>query len=146
MLRPIDIQSKTFEKKIKGYDINEVDDFLDKIIHDYDAILKENKSLKDKVSVISEKLESYQKLEKALDETVAAAKEAAESIIAAANAEAENIKERAKLSAANLSKQIDEEHIHKQQQMAAMQNEMDMYRMQIKSVCNSIISMSEQFK
>ena len=29
MLRPIDIQNKEFEKKLKGYNCDEVDDFLD---------------------------------------------------------------------------------------------------------------------
>ena len=42
MLRPIDIQNKEFEKKLKGYDCNEVDDFLDAIIQDYELLMKEN--------------------------------------------------------------------------------------------------------
>ena len=32
MLRPIDIQNKEFEKKLKGYNCDEVDDFLDVVI------------------------------------------------------------------------------------------------------------------
>ena len=35
VLRPIDIQNKEFEKKIKGYNCDEVDDFLDVVIQDY---------------------------------------------------------------------------------------------------------------
>ena len=48
MLRPIDIQNKEFEKKLKGYNCDEVDDFLDVVIQDYELLCKENQTLKDK--------------------------------------------------------------------------------------------------
>ena len=35
MLRPIDIQNKEFEKKLKGYNCDEVDDFLDVVTVSY---------------------------------------------------------------------------------------------------------------
>ena len=38
MLKPVDIQNKEFEKKLKGYDCDAVDDFLDIVIQDYDAL------------------------------------------------------------------------------------------------------------
>ena len=44
MLRPIDIQNKEFEKKLKGYNCDEVDDFLDVVIQDYELLCKENRT------------------------------------------------------------------------------------------------------
>lgn len=46
MLRPIDIQNKEFEKKLKGYNCDEVDDFLDVVIQDYDFCVKKIRRLK----------------------------------------------------------------------------------------------------
>ena len=46
MLKPVDIQNKEFEKKLKGYDCDEVDDFLDAIIQDYEALFQENQAFK----------------------------------------------------------------------------------------------------
>ena len=63
MLRPIDIQNKEFEKKIKGYDCNEVDDFLDAIIQDYELLCKENQALKDKMALLTEAVERYKLME-----------------------------------------------------------------------------------
>ena len=51
MLRPIDIQNKEFEKRLKGYDCDQVDDFLDAIIQDYEVICKENETIKEKMKL-----------------------------------------------------------------------------------------------
>jgi cell division initiation protein len=142
MLRPIDIQNKDFEKKLKGYDTDQVDDFLDAIIHDYEIILKENQTLKDRTEVLAETVESYKKIEKTLDAAAQTARETAEGIVANANMEAENIIHRAKLEAQNLSRQIDEEHIKKQNEMRAMRSEIDAYKARIRSICTSIVEMS----
>ena len=63
MLRPIDIQNKEFERKLKGYDCNEVDDFLDAIIQDYELLMKENQALKDKIGLLTEAVERYKLME-----------------------------------------------------------------------------------
>lgn len=60
MLRPIDIQNKEFEKKLKGYNCDEVDDFLDVVIQDYELLCKENQTLKDKIGLLTETVELLQ--------------------------------------------------------------------------------------
>ncbi|MDO5398331.1 MAG: DivIVA domain-containing protein [bacterium] len=138
MLRPIDIQNKEFEKKIKGYNPDQVDDFLDKVITDYEAVIKENKSLKEKLEVNSTDIERYKKIEKTLDAAVVTARETAAGIIENAKAESENIIRRAKLDAQNLEKQIDQEHIKRQQEIAAMNTELDAYKVRLKALCRSM--------
>lgn len=63
MLRPIDIQNKEFEKKLKGYNCDEVDDFLDVVIQDYELLCKENQTLKDKIGLLTETVERYKQME-----------------------------------------------------------------------------------
>ena len=138
MLRPVDIQNKEFEKRFKGYDPDQVDDFLDKVISDYDAVLKENKSLKEKLEDNEADIEKYKKIEKTLDNAVAVARETAAGIVENAKAEAENIIRRAKLDAQNLEKQIDREHTKRQQEIAAMNTELDAYKVRLKALCRSM--------
>ncbi len=45
-LSPTDINNKEFKKGIRGYSIDEVDEFLDKIVESYEEIFKENEILK----------------------------------------------------------------------------------------------------
>ena len=46
MITPADIQSKEFDKAVRGYKEEDVDVFLDQLTNDYEAVLKENEALK----------------------------------------------------------------------------------------------------
>ncbi|SFJ07792.1 DivIVA domain-containing protein [Thermoflavimicrobium dichotomicum] len=48
-LTPMDIYNKEFKHAIRGYDVNEVNEFLDLIISNYEEVLEENKRLKEQV-------------------------------------------------------------------------------------------------
>ena len=41
-LTPLDIRNKEFRHGFRGYDAEDVDEFLDQINHDYEALLREN--------------------------------------------------------------------------------------------------------
>ncbi len=142
MLRPIDIQNKEFEKKIKGYDVEQVDDFLDAVIHDYEILMKENQKMKDKITLLTESLEHYKIIEATMDNALSVAKDTAQSIRANAEAEAENIIAKAKLDAQRLSKQIDEEHAKKHREMLTLKSEIEAQKTRIASICDSIKKMA----
>ena len=40
MLTPLDIENKRFSKTLKGYNVDEVDDFLDQLTIDYEKLYK----------------------------------------------------------------------------------------------------------
>ena len=42
----MDINNKEFKKIIRGYDCDDVDEFLDQVAEDYETVYKENSSLK----------------------------------------------------------------------------------------------------
>lgn len=143
MLRPIDIQNKEFERKIKGYDCNEVDDFLDAVIQDYELLCKENQALKDKIGLLTEAVERYKLMELTIRQSVDVAKQTAEEIRQSANTEAQNIIAKAKLDAARLSKQIDEEHIKRHQEMLSMKTQVEAYKTRVKSITDGLTKMLE---
>lgn len=141
MLRPIDIQNKEFEKKIKGYNCDEVDDFLDVVIQDYELLFKENRTLKDKIGLLTETVERYKKMEDAMEKTIAMARETAEEARKNAEAEASAIINKAKLDASYLSRQIDDEHMKRHQEMLNVKSEIEQYKMRIKSLCANMMKM-----
>ena len=49
MLAPSEIDNIRFSKTIKGYNVDEVDDFLDQLIADYEKLYRENAEFKDKI-------------------------------------------------------------------------------------------------
>jgi cell division initiation protein len=67
MLTPQEINDKGFDKvMLNGYDTGEVDDFLDEVSNDYNALYKENAILKGKLKVLVEKVEEYRTTEDAM--------------------------------------------------------------------------------
>ncbi|SMO49756.1 DivIVA domain-containing protein [Melghirimyces algeriensis] len=47
---PEDIFKKEFKKSMRGYDVDEVNEFLDQIIQSYEEVLEENKELKQQLN------------------------------------------------------------------------------------------------
>ncbi len=94
MITPMDIRNKEFKKAFKGYKEDEVDEFLDKVIADYERIYRENGELKDRISIDNERIESYNSMEKSLQNILMIAQTTAEDIVANSRKKAEmNIKE-----------------------------------------------------
>jgi len=94
MLTPTDIENKVFKKtKFNGYDINDVEDYLEKIIVDYENLFKQNLEMKDRMDNLQESVAYYKSLEVGIDQTVGNAQ-----------IEAENIKEEALNSANKIKK------------------------------------------
>jgi len=67
MLTPQEVNDKGFGKvMLNGYDAGEVDDFLETVSNDYNALYKENAILKGKLKVLVEKVEEYRSTEDAM--------------------------------------------------------------------------------
>jgi len=90
-LTPLDIHNKEFSRKIRGYDEDEVNEFLDQIIKDYEALIKENKELHAQLEEYKEKINQFKAMEEALSKSIIVAQEAAEEMKANAKKEAQLI-------------------------------------------------------
>ena len=111
MLTPTDIENKVFKKtKFNGYDINDVEDYLEKIIVDYEKLFKENIELKDKVDNLQESVSYYKSIEIGIDQTMGNAQTEAENIKEEALNLADKIKKDAMKEVAEL-RRIEEEKV-----------------------------------
>lgn len=95
MLTPMDIHDHQFKKSFRGYSENEVDDFLDKIVIDFEKLLNETERLKNELYANRKELEKYRGLEKTMNDTLIVAQRTADDVISNAKKNAENIKEQA---------------------------------------------------
>lgn len=99
MITPLEIQNKEFKKSIRGYRENEVDEFLDLIMIDYEKIYKENIELKDKITLLNEQISKYRNLEKTLNDTLVVAQSTAEEVKSNAHKKAELIIQQSEIDA-----------------------------------------------
>lgn len=96
MLSVVDIQNKEFKKnKIGGYNIEDVNDYLEQIIKSYQEILNENYALKDKINVLNESVQYYRTMESTIQNVLILADKTAQDTKAAAYEKAEQIKKEA---------------------------------------------------
>ena len=95
MLTPMDIHDHQFKKSFRGYNESEVDEFLDRIVEDFEKILRDNERLRNQTFNDSKELEHYRKFEKNLNETLMMAQRTAEEVIASARKNADELKEQA---------------------------------------------------
>ena len=91
MLTPMDIHNKDFKRAIRGYNTNEVDEFLDRIVSDYEKLFRENDKLKEQASFNEKEISQYRKLEKNLQDTLMMAQNTADEILASAKKNAEDL-------------------------------------------------------
>ncbi|OIK15207.1 DivIVA domain-containing protein [Bacillus sp. MUM 13] len=90
-LTPIDIHNKEFNKGFRGYDEDEVNEFLDQIIKDYEIILREKRELEDKLNEVHDRLGHFTSIEGTLNKSIIVAQEAAEELKRNAQKEAKLI-------------------------------------------------------
>lgn len=77
---PIDINNKEFSRKFKGYDPDEVDDFLDRITLEMESLIKEKRELEKKIKFMGEQVEHYMSLQDTLNKSIVVAQDAADQL------------------------------------------------------------------
>ena len=90
-LTPLDIHNKEFSKKLRGYDEDEVNEFLDQIIKDYEGLIRENKELQNQMSTLNEKLGHFSNIEETLSKAIIVAQDAADELKSNSKKEAQLI-------------------------------------------------------
>ncbi|WP_300558628.1 DivIVA domain-containing protein [Companilactobacillus sp.] len=102
VLSPIEIHNKEFDRKFRGYDREEVDQFLDQIVNDYDLALQQNAQLQKDLKQTQSQLKYFTEMKDALNQSILVAQDAADKVKANAEKEAQVISEEAQSKAREL--------------------------------------------
>lgn len=78
VLTPLDIHNKEFPVKMRGYDQDQVNDYLDQIIKDYEMVLKEKRELEKNLQFSEEQVGHFNNLHDALNKSIIVAQDAAD--------------------------------------------------------------------
>ncbi len=106
-ITPLDIQQQQFRVKFRGFDMVEVDNFLDVVANEYEELLREINQLKDEGRQKSEKIQQLEGEEKELRNALISVERLCEEMKNNARKEGELIIEEAK---GNARKIMDEAH------------------------------------
>lgn len=90
-LTPLDIQNKNFSTKMRGYNQDDVDDFLDQVTKDYEDSLQKTRELEKSLKHAEEKLQYFNELKDALNQSIIVAQDTADKVKTSATKESEVI-------------------------------------------------------
>jgi len=93
----IDIKKQEFKKSMRGYDVGEVEAYLDTIANEFESLYRENESLKEQIAKIEQEkkalegeVDIYRENEKTFQKAIVKSQDMAEDVL-------ENAKKRAEL-------------------------------------------------
>jgi cell division initiation protein len=105
-ITPMDIEQQEFTKSFRGYNEEEVDDFLDKIVKDYEELINENVRLNEEIERMQEKLKEFSQIEETLRSALLNAQKSAVEMKERVEDEAKIIIEKAEMEAKSLKQQV----------------------------------------
>ena len=98
-ITPLDIQQKQFASKFRGFDMEEVDSFLELIREEMEELLMENANLREEAKRFEKQLKEYKSMEGTLRDTLIGTQQMVEEYRNNATKEADLIKKEAELRA-----------------------------------------------
>ncbi|WP_420575930.1 DivIVA domain-containing protein [Ekhidna sp.] len=88
-ITPLEIRQKDFEKKLRGYDKDEVNAFLQSLSNEWERMLEENKDLTLRLKQAEKEVEKLREVESSLYKTLKTAEDTGANVIEQANKAAE---------------------------------------------------------
>ena len=144
MITPLDIENKKFSKQMmNGYNVEEVDDFLDDLTADYSKNYKEITELKAQIEELNKSLEHYKTIETTLQNTLVMAQTTAEDIKNVAKQQADQIITEAKSSAKQQADELENKIVLKTKELDDVKKQFDIYKAKMESL---LISQLELLK
>lgn len=108
-LTPQDIQTKQFHVRFRGFDVEEVDAFLERIAEEFLILSQENKQLKDRLEVLSRNIEQHKEQEKRFQDAILSAHAIADEMKERSRAESDALLHNAREAVKNLQDKAHEE-------------------------------------
>ena len=144
LITPLDIENKKFSRQMmNGYNVEDVDEFLDELTLDYTKNYKEVNELRDKVDELNKTLEHYKTIEETLQNTLVMAQSTAEEVKSVARQQAEQIVKDAKGNAQKEADSLVQEINMKKKELDDLKKQFDVYKAKMEAL---LISQLELLK
>ena len=108
-LTALEIKQQQFEKSLRGYDVTEVQAYLNLIASEWEHMVGKMRELEAQIDKMDDKLRHYERVEEALHETLQTAKDSAEQKLSGAKKEALNVIEKAEVEADSIVREASQQ-------------------------------------
>jgi cell division initiation protein len=142
-ITPMDIEQQEFKRSFRGYNEEEVDDFLDKIVKDYEELINENVKLNEEIEKINEKLKEFSEIEQSLRSALLNAQESAEEIKGRIENEAKVMVKKAEIDADIIKQKASQKEDEVKNEINNLRRYKFMFIEKFKSMLNLYLKMLE---
>jgi cell division initiation protein len=136
-LSPLNIKKQEFNKSFRGYDVEEVKTFLEKLANEYDEILKENESLKKQLEESTSQLSEFRKIEKSLQDTLLKAQDNASKSIESTRKQSALMLKEAEIKASQMIEKAKEQADEIRNAIIKLRDERDLIIAKLRAIINT---------
>lgn len=142
-ITPLDIQQKEFATKFRGFDMEEVDAFLELIREEMEELLRDNSNLREESKRLEKQLKEYKNIETTLRDTLINTQQMVEEYRNNAAKEAELIKKEAELKTDEMIKQAQEKVVKIHEDITDLKGIRRHFKEEVKRLIESHMTMLE---
>ncbi|MFD2925444.1 DivIVA domain-containing protein [Halobacillus naozhouensis] len=140
-LTPLDIHNKEFTRGFRGYDEDEVNEFLDQVIKDYEIVIRKKKELEREVEQMNERLGHFNTIETTLNKSILVAQETAEEVKNSATKESKLIVREAEKNADRIINEALEKSRRIAVEVEEMKKQAKVFKMRLRMLVEAQVEM-----
>lgn len=142
-ITPLDVRKQEFRKAMRGLDGDEVYAFLSTVADEYEAVLNDNKALRERLLELDDKVQEYRSIERTLRDTLLTAERVTVEAKDNARREATLIVKEAQLEAQKALRDVSSEGARLRQEIQRLRSQRDSYLAKMKVVAESHVKFIE---
>ena len=140
-ITPLDIQQQQFRVRFRGFDMVEVDNFLDLAANEFEELLRENNRLKEEDRQKAEKIQQLERAERDLHNALISAQQICEEMKNQARKEGELIIEDAKANARKIWETAQVQAMQVETEIARLKRQRAEFEASLKSILEMHLSL-----
>lgn len=142
-ITPLDIQQKQFATRFRGFDMEEVDSFLELIREEMEELLRENANLREEARRYEKQLKEYKNIETTLKDTLISTQQMVEEYRSTAKKEADLIIKEAELKAEEMLRDAQEKIVKIHEDITDLKGVRRHFKEELKRLVESHLRMME---
>lgn len=142
-ITPLDIQQKQFSTRLRGFDMEEVDSFLELIREEMEELLRENANLREEARRFEKQLKEYKNLEQTLQSTLISTQQISEEYKSTARKDADLMIKEAELKAQEIIKDAQEKVVKIHEDITDLKGVRRHFKEELKRLIENHLTMLE---
>ena len=142
-ITPLDIQQKQFSNRFRGFDMEEVDSFLELIREEMEELLRENANLREESRRYEKQLKEYKNIETTLKDTLVNTQQMVEEYRNTAKKESELILKETELKAEDMLREAQDKIVKIHEDITDLKGVRRHFKEELKRLVESHLRMME---